>query len=271
MGKKWKGVKEALRLKADESNHNKALNLSTPTLKMIKSKHSNESNVRRSGRLQMLTSPVVAEPVVEEIDLTDKNTVEEIPEEPDCSEEPVADPECSKEHAHIDQVMDEIDKGDGKHDEEISANPTEELISTKEKFEFLYKTAKELEKSKAYKRPSSSETTYGDLNYKSLYIASHQKIEVLTEENSKLAKKLEYALGKIEAYEKMNGVDGKPKDMMVLTNLSQIMAAAASPNLALKTHGENCGGDGHCAPKPSPQPKAGQKNAPSCSKRKKSS
>ncbi|CAH9051604.1 unnamed protein product [Cuscuta epithymum] len=258
MGKKSKGVKEALRLKADESNHNKALNLSIPTLKTIKFKNTNESNVRRSGRLQMHTSPVVAKPVVEEIDLADKNTMEEMNT-------------VNEEHASIDQLMDEIDKGDGIPDEEINANPTEELISTKEKFEFLYKTAKEFENSKTFKRPSSSETTYGDLNYRSLYIASQQKIEVLTEENSKLAKKLEFALGKIEAYEKMNGIVGKPKDMMLLTNLSQILAAAASPNLALKTPGENCGSDGQPSSKPSPQPKAGQKHAPSCSKRKKSS
>lgn len=84
-----------------------------------------------------------------------------------------------------------------------------------------------------------------------MYIDSHIKNEALAKENSKLAKELDYALGKIEAYEKMNGVIGKQKEMIVLTNLgkagdgvinlSQLMAA--TPNSSLETPGEKCGAD----------------------------
>ncbi|VFQ61534.1 unnamed protein product [Cuscuta campestris] len=120
-----------------------------------------------------------------------------------------------------------------------------------EKIDFLYQTAKEHQKSKASKQPLLSGTTYEDLNYKGLYIDSHIKNEALAKENSKLAKELDYALGKIEAYEKMSGVIGKQKEIIVLTNLgkdgdgvinlSQLMAA--TPNTALETPGEKCGAD----------------------------
>ncbi|VFQ59663.1 unnamed protein product [Cuscuta campestris] len=201
--------------------------------KKTPSKYSN-SNVRRSCRLQKLGSPVRSELAAEKIDLT----AEETPQAQ------LIDSGYSEEQVGITPLVHEVDNGDDeKHDDE--------QVSMEEKIDFLYRTAKEPKKSKASKQPLPSGTTYEDLNYKSLYIDSHIKNEALAKENSKLAKELDYALGKIEAYEKMNGVIGKQKEMIVLTNLgkdgdgvinlSQLMAA--TPNTALETPGEKCGAD----------------------------
>ncbi|RAL42144.1 hypothetical protein DM860_011927 [Cuscuta australis] len=225
-----------------EKNQQKVSNPSAE--KKTPSKYSN-SNVRRSCRLQKLGSLVRSELAAEKIDLT----AEETPQAQ------LIDSGYSEEQVGITPLVHEIDNGDDeKHDDE--------QVSMEEKIDFLYRTAKEPKKSKASKHPLPSGTTYEDLNYKSLYIDSHIKNEALAKENSKLAKELDYALGKIEAvryyqilycynYEKMNGVIGKQKEMIVLTNLgkagdsvinlSQLMAA--TPNSSLEMPGEKCGAD----------------------------
>ncbi|KZV39582.1 hypothetical protein F511_02045 [Dorcoceras hygrometricum] len=69
-----------------------------------------------------------------------------------------------------------------------------------DKFEFLVKVFGEVVSKtdkKVYKALNDDSST--DLNYKSLYIGSQKKVEGLMEENVHLSRKLEFALGKIEA------------------------------------------------------------------------
>lgn len=102
-----------------------------------------------------------------------------------------------------------------------------------DKFEFLIKVFGEVvNKTNKQVYKASDEGSSTDLNYKSLYIGSQKKIEGLTEENYHLSRKLEFALGKIEVYEKMMGAMCASKEVVLLpsppplkNHVSQSLAA----------------------------------------------
>ncbi|XP_020537421.1 uncharacterized protein LOC105640215 isoform X2 [Jatropha curcas] len=85
--------------------------------------------------------------------------------------------------------------------------------------------------------------SFGDVKYKSLYIDSQKKIQVLMEENRQLSKKLEYALGKIEVYEKGNDLVSEVlgkfkdelKDVLLLSSFTRPTEATAERDLECKT------------------------------------
>ncbi|KAK6940825.1 hypothetical protein RJ641_030356 [Dillenia turbinata] len=114
------------------------------------------------------------------------------------------------------------------------------------------KTVEEL-KSKVLKRSSRNQTPCAaEITYKSLYVASQKKVEALTDENIQLSKKLEYALGKLEAYEKGNCVLSdameRVKDVMVISNLWK------TTGMALNLSSQAMMG-GHSSPDPAADPK----------------
>ncbi|KAK6937517.1 hypothetical protein RJ641_031025 [Dillenia turbinata] len=99
----------------------------------------------------------------------------------------------------------------------------EKVESLVQRLQEQEKTIEEL-KSKVPRRSSMNQTPCeAEITYKSLYIDSQKKVEALSDENVQLSKKLEYALGKLEAYEKGNSMFseamGRVKDVMVISNL----------------------------------------------------
>lgn len=58
-----------------------------------------------------------------------------------------------------------------------------------------------------------------ELSYKSMYISSQKQIESLMAENCRLSMKLEFARGKIEAYEKVNDATRTTKDVIPLDSI----------------------------------------------------
>ncbi|XP_073303569.1 uncharacterized protein [Primulina huaijiensis] len=58
-----------------------------------------------------------------------------------------------------------------------------------------------------------------ELGYKSMYITSQKQIEYLMAENCKLSMKLEFARGKIEAYEKVNDAIRTTKDVILVDSI----------------------------------------------------
>ncbi|XP_073136282.1 uncharacterized protein [Henckelia pumila] len=58
-----------------------------------------------------------------------------------------------------------------------------------------------------------------ELNYKSMYYRSEKRIEQLMAENCHLSMKLEFANGKIEAYEKVNDAIGTAKDVLLIDSI----------------------------------------------------
>ncbi|XP_075504335.1 uncharacterized protein LOC142541752 isoform X2 [Primulina tabacum] len=58
-----------------------------------------------------------------------------------------------------------------------------------------------------------------ELGYKSMYITSQKQIEYLMAENCRLSMKLEFARGKIEAYEKVNDAIRTTKDVILVDSI----------------------------------------------------
>ncbi|XP_052211151.1 uncharacterized protein LOC127813991 isoform X2 [Diospyros lotus] len=132
----------------------------------VDSNAATQAIIRRSGRLKNLSPPGQGQEIeraAEEINLCES----EKEDEPHVGESPPA------------------------------SAPSE--WSTEEKISYLMQSVEEL-KSKAANRQFQSDNPVSDLKYKSMYISAQKKIEALTNENYELSKKLDVALGKIEAY-----------------------------------------------------------------------
>ncbi|GFZ04701.1 hypothetical protein Acr_17g0002730 [Actinidia rufa] len=84
-----------------------------------------------------------------------------------------------------------------------SGKNTSPIIRRSERLRHVTPTAQNQETEpvveEATKRHIESDSPAANLNYKSMYIDSQKKIEALTSENFELSKKLEVALGKLEA------------------------------------------------------------------------
>ncbi|XP_019164522.1 PREDICTED: uncharacterized protein LOC109160701 [Ipomoea nil] len=268
MKRKPKAAKEASADKAMENNQITVSKPSSPVSKKTASKYIG-SDVRRSGRLQKIVSPAGNKRVAKEVDLTD-NKMEE-----------GRDPHAEERGGTTELAL-ETDHGDGKPEEvqivePFIANPTEEQIAMEEKIDYLYQTAKDLKAKAAKKSVPSGTTTCEDLKYKDLYIDSEKKVEELTHVNFQLAKDLEFARGKIEAYERfIDASTGKVKEMIVLTNFERVAETVLnlSEDELKKSYANKKSGADTEAPNPLPQPKIAHTNAPSAArnaKRKKTS
>lgn len=155
--------------------------------------------IRRSQRLTSLGGPNLdksIEQVIKEVTVSDSEKEEE-PTTDD--EENVAEPEA------------------------LQKSLEDRVTSVEEELEELQSTVEEL-KSKDSQMPESARAA--DVSYKSLYFDSQKKIEALTNANHQLALKMEYALGKLEVYEKSvfalsEGLH-KMKDVVLISNLTGV-------------------------------------------------
>ncbi|GMP99815.1 hypothetical protein CsSME_00047153 [Camellia sinensis var. sinensis] len=211
MGRKPKAAKIAEAASADmPQNLNPFVEKVAPELKMqtesvgLSSKKKTFANSRRSERLKNVAQPTQnqeIEPVIEEVNLCESEKEDEKEEE---------------------------------HEPHVEENPPESMPAERrleEKIDYLVQAVEELQ-SKAPKRHFQSDSFSADLNYKSLYIDSQKKIEALKNENFELSKKLDFALGKIEAYGDSSRVSsevlGKLNDMILVSNL--VIANNGEPN-----------------------------------------
>ncbi|XP_075642569.1 uncharacterized protein LOC142613932 isoform X2 [Castanea sativa] len=170
------------------------------------------SIVRRSKRVQhAITSALNPDivPVVEEISLTE--TDEE------------HDPPPQKEQ-NMPESTEPTSLGEKNFEKQID--------NIVQRLEIQAKTIEELKSEVSKKSVSSGSPSGAYVRYKSLYIDSQKKIEVLTGENKQLSMKLETALGKLEAYENGNHVFsemlGKLKDVILISNLTKATETAVN-------------------------------------------
>ncbi|XP_030948060.1 uncharacterized protein LOC115972052 isoform X3 [Quercus lobata] len=170
------------------------------------------SIVRRSKRVQhAITSALNPDivPVVEEISLTE--TDEEY------------DPPPQKEQ-NMPESTEPTSLGEKNFEKQID--------NIVERLEIQAKTIEELKSEVSKKSVSSGSPSGAYVRYKSLYIDSQKKIEVLTGENEQLSMKLETALGKLEAYENGNHVFSemleKLKDVILVSNLTKATETAVN-------------------------------------------
>ncbi|KAL4602994.1 hypothetical protein ACB092_10G093900 [Castanea dentata] len=170
------------------------------------------SIVRRSKRVQhAITSALNPDivPVVEEISLTE--TDEEY------------DPPPQKEQ-NMPESTEPTSLGEKNFEKQID--------NIVQRLEIQAKTIEELKSEVSKKSVSSGSPSGAYVRYKSLYIDSQKKIEVLTGENKQLSMKLETALGKLEAYENGNHVFsemlGKLKDVILISNLTKATETAVN-------------------------------------------
>lgn len=170
------------------------------------------SIVRRSKRVQhAMTSALNPDivPVVEEISLTE--TDEEY------------DPPPQKEQ-NMPESTEPTSLGEKNFEKQID--------NIVQRLEIQAKTIEELKSEVSKKSVSSGSPSGAYVRYKSLYIDSQKKIEVLTGENKQLSMKLETALGKLEAFENGNHVFsemlGKLKDVILVSNLTKATETAVN-------------------------------------------
>ncbi|WCJ21527.1 hypothetical protein M5689_003672 [Euphorbia peplus] len=125
------------------------------------------------------------------------------------------------ENHYIEQIIEEITVSDSEKENEPMDDdfpkPSMDDKDIHNKIDYLVDLIERYGKS--FFGGSSS---VGEVTYKSLYLDSQKKIEALMEENSQLGKKLEYAHGKIEIYEKGDHVSyamlEKVKDVLFCSN-----------------------------------------------------
>ncbi|CAK8543458.1 unnamed protein product [Lathyrus sativus] len=103
-----------------------------------------------------------------------------------------------------------------------------------QKIDALYKIIEVL-KSKVDGNVNSYEapTTAAPISYRTMYIDSQKKIEALSNENQQLKEQLENALGKVEMYEKENGVLSELLDKMKDTVNQQLSNVAKTTEAAV--------------------------------------
>lgn len=187
------------------------------------------TTVRRSGRLRNLQSAKPnQEMIVEEIDLASSESEEESRDQQSNSEPMVQQLNAERivQEANTEAIVQEVNS------EPLSQPFNLEPISNQhdlgKKIDFLVQSVEEFRSQvvQGKKRPFPSETQRMELNYRTLYIESQKKVEALTEENHQLSKKLEFATGKVEAYEKMKDVFGNLKDAVLVSQLERATEAA---------------------------------------------
>ncbi|KAL8029034.1 hypothetical protein ABFX02_14G202000 [Erythranthe guttata] len=170
--------------------------------------------VRRSGRLKNLVSSSERQgvkPRVEHIDL-DENEKEDEKEKEEEKEEVEEEQEDGEQHFQEDSESPVVKETNSEVETEMKERNMEENV------DYFVEAAEEF-KSKVGIKPHEGHSS--NFSYKSLYIDSQKKIEALMEANYALVRKLDFALGKVEAYEKMNFALGASKEVLVSTMSKQ--------------------------------------------------
>ncbi|KAL1550194.1 hypothetical protein AAHA92_18192 [Salvia divinorum] len=212
--------------------------------------------VRRSTRIKSLTpstnSPEV-ERVLEHVDLVEEE--KELEPTVQRGSNPLVEEEKEQE-PEVQPVSNLLVEEEKEQEPEVQpgSNPPEGPIrSLEEKLDYLVE-AVDYFKSKLHKRVEVTVPS-PDISYKSMYISSQKQIESLMDEQLKLVKKLEFARGKIAAYEEMKVAVGGQKEFVLVSELAKAAGVATgsdvTASLSLKADQKSS---------PSPPPKAVQKS-----------
>ncbi|KAL0419906.1 UNVERIFIED_CONTAM: hypothetical protein Sradi_1404100 [Sesamum radiatum] len=201
--------------------------------------------IRRSSRLKSSALPngkKKVEPSVEHVNLVESGKEET----PDCQQVgtlPVVSEKNVEEDAPQMNVEEEapqmnVEKEAPEMNMEEEAQQVQQLHTVpavkgrdlEEKLDYIIQAVDEF-KSKAFKQVSKKpdEGPSADLSYKSLYIDSQKKIEALMEKHFELVRELEFARGKVDAYEKMNNVMAASKEVVLVARLEKDAEAIKLP------------------------------------------
>ncbi|KAA8519919.1 hypothetical protein F0562_014171 [Nyssa sinensis] len=112
----------------------------------------------------------------------------------------------------------------------VRRSSSKSKIAKRTKEECCYKSLEQGYFRRPPKGTEIVESPDADLKYRSLYIDSQKKIEVLKNKNCQPAKKLEFTVGKLEAYENGTRVRSKVieklKDVILISNLAKATETA---------------------------------------------
>ncbi|XP_042047959.1 uncharacterized protein LOC121794014 [Salvia splendens] len=243
MGRKKMTV--SFQLRDDAAKQDKASNASSETktgveklLPQAKEAMNVEKNsrartvvVRRSSRIKSLTPS------------TNSPELEHVPEHVDLVEEE------KEQEPEVQPVGNLLVEEEQEQEVQPGSNPPDAHGgSLEEKVDYLVEAVDYL-KFKVCKRDAMAVPS-PDISYKSLYISSQKQIQMLIDEQHKLVKKLEFARGKIAAYEEMKVAVGGQKEFVLVSELAKatgVATASLSPKVDQKSS-------------PSPPPEAVQKS-----------
>ncbi|KAI3449631.1 hypothetical protein Pfo_006296 [Paulownia fortunei] len=166
--------------------------------------------IRRSDRLKnsvLLNGCQKVEPTVEHVNLVESEK-EEASNHHQVSTLPVLSERNLEEEAPLIQQLNNL--------------PVVKERNLEGKVNHIVRVVDEL-KSKTFKQVTRRqiEGPSTDYGYKRLYIDSQKKIEALMEKHYELVRKLEFAHGKIDAYEKMNNAMGAAKEVILVSRLEK--------------------------------------------------
>ncbi|KAL3648840.1 hypothetical protein CASFOL_005243 [Castilleja foliolosa] len=161
---------------------------------------------RRSGRVRSLVLPgrtrEVMKHTVERVNLTEKEKGKEATETEKFDDLP---------------AVNENEVGVETQAEQVNHRSDVKELSLDEKVNYLVRMVDEF-KPKVFGQNNES--------YKSLYIQTQKKYEALAEEHYEVVRKLEFALGKIAAYEKMQDAVGPPREVIFVSDLGKLTGGA---------------------------------------------
>ncbi|PIN25853.1 hypothetical protein CDL12_01405 [Handroanthus impetiginosus] len=189
----------------DATNIENTVPYSNPPPNKINLKNTNVVT-RRSGRLKNSVStngsPKI-EPVAEHVNLVESEK-EEAQDDQKVSTLPVLSERNMEEEAT--------------HVQQLTKLPVVNERNLEKKIDYIVQAVDEF-KSETFeqvsRRPNGGPSS--DLSYKSLYIDSQKKIEALMEKHYELVKMLEFANGKIDAYEKMHKAMAASKEVILVS------------------------------------------------------
>ncbi|KAL0459539.1 UNVERIFIED_CONTAM: hypothetical protein Slati_0581100 [Sesamum latifolium] len=146
--------------------------------------------------------------------ISEKNVEEEAPQMNVEEEAPQMNVEEEAPQMNVEEEAQQV--------QQLHTVPVVKGRELEEKVDYIIQAVDEF-KSKAFKqvikKPDEGPST--DLSYKSLYIDSQKKIEALMEKHFELIRELEFARGKVDAYEKMNNVMAASKEVVLVARLEK--------------------------------------------------
>ncbi|KAL0435745.1 UNVERIFIED_CONTAM: hypothetical protein Sradi_0282400 [Sesamum radiatum] len=192
--------------------------------------------IRRSSRLKSSALPNgkrKVEPSVEHVILVESRK-EEAPDGQQVGTLPIVSEKNVEEEAPQMNVEEEAAQMNVEEEaqqvQQLHTVPVVRGRNLEEKVDYIIQAVDEF-KSKAFKqvnkKPDEGPST--DLSYKSLYIDSQKKIEALMEKHFELVRELEFARGKVDAYEKMNNVMAASKEVVLVARLEKDAEAIRLP------------------------------------------
>ncbi|XP_020550803.1 uncharacterized protein LOC105163261 isoform X2 [Sesamum indicum] len=187
-----------------------------------------EMVIRRSSRLKSSALPngkKKVEQSVEHVNLVESGK-EEAPDHQQVGTLPVVTEKNVEEEAtqmNVDEEAPQMNVDEEAPEvQQLHTVPVVTGRNLEEKVDYIIQAVDEF-KSKAFKQVTKKpdEGSSMDLSYKSLYIDSQKKIEALMEKHYELVKELEFARGKVDAYEKMNNVIAASKEVVLVARLEK--------------------------------------------------